>query len=250
MNKAIAIASGKGGVGKTTLSLNLAAAASSFGYQPIVVDGNFSTPNIALHLGAPQLPVTIHNVLKGTHQIEQAIYSHPSGFRVIPSSVAYADHEQGISSKLKPHLESITDKCHLTFFDTCPGIDRETEDVLSVVDSVVAVTTPDLPAVMDTLKTIKLAKSLNKKVIGVIINMSSDDPVELTPMNVATLLETHVLGVVQFDRLFKEALAMRHPLFFSHPESDSSRVFRHITAKILGVKLKPKKEIKKWWWFK
>ena len=63
MGKLITIASGKGGVGKTTTSINLGAAINSFGKEVIIVDANLSTPNIGLHLGAPIVPISLNHIL-------------------------------------------------------------------------------------------------------------------------------------------------------------------------------------------
>src|SRR3989338_4734544 len=94
MTKFIAIASGKGGVGKTTTALNLGTALSNFGKDVVVVDANLSTPHISLHLGSPKLRVTLNDSLKGIVNIKDTAYLHPSGVRIIPSSIALEEHDK------------------------------------------------------------------------------------------------------------------------------------------------------------
>ena len=80
MGKLIVVSSGKGGVGKTTTSVNLASSLARHGKNVILVDGNLTTPNVGLHLGFTKFPVTMNDVLKGEANLEDAIYIHPLGF--------------------------------------------------------------------------------------------------------------------------------------------------------------------------
>jgi septum site-determining protein MinD len=88
MTRFISIISGKGGVAKTTTSINLGAALSYFGKDVIVVDANLTTPNIGVHLGVPVVPVHLHHALQGKHNIRDAVYMHPGGTKFVPASIA------------------------------------------------------------------------------------------------------------------------------------------------------------------
>lgn len=88
MTKVITITSGKGGVGKTTTAINLAAALNSLGKDVILVDSNLTTPNVGIHLGAPIVPVTLNHVLLGKAKVGDAIYEHSSGTKILPSSLS------------------------------------------------------------------------------------------------------------------------------------------------------------------
>lgn len=83
MTRFIALLSGKGGVGKTTVALNLACALRSFKQDVIVVDCAFTTPDIGLYLGVPKPPVSLADALDGKKHIMDAVYSHASGMRII-----------------------------------------------------------------------------------------------------------------------------------------------------------------------
>ena len=105
--KIIGLLSGKGGVGKTTTSINVSAALNHFGKKVVVVDANVTTPNVGLHLGVPIVPVTLHDVLKGSHKIHDAVYQHKSGTLVVPASIALHDLKNLNPNKLTKHIEDL-----------------------------------------------------------------------------------------------------------------------------------------------
>ena len=93
--KIIGIISLKGGVGKTSTVANLGAVlATNFNKKILVIDANFSAPNLGLHVGLVDPKTTIHDVMLNKASINEAIYKHDSGFHLIPG--AY------ISRKLNP----------------------------------------------------------------------------------------------------------------------------------------------------
>src|SRR3989338_9089200 len=91
MTKFIVIASSKGGVGKTTTAINLGTALTSFGRDVIVVDANLSAPNVSLYIGAPQVPITLQDVLERNKKITDALYMHANGLKIIPASQSMKD---------------------------------------------------------------------------------------------------------------------------------------------------------------
>ena len=101
MAKLITITSGKGGVGKTTTAINIAAALNAQGKEVVVLDANLTTPNIGLHLGAPIVPVSLNHVLLGKAKLSDAIYEHESGTKIIPSSLSVKELKRLNHGKLK-----------------------------------------------------------------------------------------------------------------------------------------------------
>ncbi|PIO01500.1 septum site-determining protein MinD, partial [Candidatus Pacearchaeota archaeon CG09_land_8_20_14_0_10_30_9] len=86
MGKVIGILSLKGGVGKTSSVVSLGAALASFGKKVLLVDANFSAPNLGIHLNVINPDKTIHHVLNGDIPVEEAIHNLES-FDIIPASV-------------------------------------------------------------------------------------------------------------------------------------------------------------------
>ena len=87
-SKSIGIISIKGGVGKTTAVLNLAHSLSNdYGKKVLVIDANFSSPNVALHLGNVDVKNSIRDVLNQKVKPSAAIYENNLGYHVLPSSL-------------------------------------------------------------------------------------------------------------------------------------------------------------------
>ena len=103
----IAIASGKGGTGKTTISANLSVALSKFGKDVIVLDADIAMANLELVMGLDGKPITLNDVLAGSASVEQAIYEGPGGVKVVPAGVSLDSFKKAIVIKKDV---TITDK--------------------------------------------------------------------------------------------------------------------------------------------
>lgn len=233
MTKFIALASAKGGVGKTTAALNLGAALSNFGKDVVIVDANMSTPNISVYLGSPRLNLTLNESLKGRIDIRDAAYLHPSGVRIIPSSISSGGEQPNIAM-LPETLMGLVGATHLVLLDTSAGIGDETRSAISAADEVIVVATPDILSMTDAMKTIKLCDDNGKKVIGVVLNRVKGDRFELSTKNVETLLDKAVIGVIAEDNSVLRSLALKHPVVYTHPDSRAAIGFKNLAAKLMG----------------
>ncbi len=233
MSRVISVVSGKGGTGKTTAALNIGVALTRLGRRVILVDCSVHTPNIAIHLGSPRLPVSIHHVLKGEKEIREAIYSHPSGIRVIAGDISRILAEEIRHDRLRGAMEELGKKCDYVILDSSPGIGADVLATMKAGDKVLLVTTPDICAVTDAMRAEKTAKSLNIPVMGAVINRARGDQHELSEKNVEMLMETPILGLVPEDDSVRASLKLRHPAVHSHPYSPASIAFKKIAAEIM-----------------
>jgi len=101
MSKIIVITSGKGGVGKTTTAINLAAAINHFGKEVLVIDGNLTTPNVGIYFGSPEVPINLNHILSKKVEALEAVYEHESGVKIIPASLSVHDSMNADFTKLK-----------------------------------------------------------------------------------------------------------------------------------------------------
>jgi septum site-determining protein MinD len=250
MTKLIAIASAKGGVGKTTVAINLGTALSNFGTDVVVLDGNLSTPNICLHLGTPQLPLTINDALNGKKHITETAYLHPSGLKVIPASIALGDSKREHLDRLQDVLLDLVGATQVALLDSSSGLGEEAFSTLKAADQIIVVTSPDLPSVTDTLKTVKKAQEFGCKVIGAVVNRVGHKN-DLPLKNISTMLELPLLGVIPEDSNVKKSLVAKHPVVYLHPDCPASVGFKKLAANLLGSSYSDhKKEQKTSFWNK
>ena len=231
MTKIVAVVSGKGGVGKTTLVSNLAAAMSMRGKHVIVVDGNVSGPNLAIHLGIPEVPpISLNDVIKNHAYIMQAIYQHPLGFKVIPASMAELEAELG---GLKQHLTRLLGVYDLILIDSAPGVNDEVRASIEVADEVLIVTNPEVPAIKNAQMVKELADKLKKPIAGVVVNIVRNEKHELSKDEIERALHARVIGIVKEHSKVREAISYGIPVVAHAPRIHVSREITKIAYHLL-----------------
>ncbi len=125
MARIIVINSGKGGVGKTTTAINLGASLNKLGKEVVVLDANLNTPNVGLHLGAPIVPITLNHVLKGKSDIDEAIYEHASGTKIIPASLSVKELTKFNLKKFPQKIKNLKNHADFVIIDSAAGFGEE-----------------------------------------------------------------------------------------------------------------------------
>ncbi len=235
MTKFVALLSGKGGVGKTTATLNLGVALKYYGRDVAIVDANITMPNIALHLGSTNLPVYFNHVLKNQKNILESIYRHPSGVKVIPASINYQDVEGSSLKNLKAKLSDLNNNTEITLIDCPPGIGKDVLHVLKAVDQAIVVANPDIVSVTDALRTVHFAEENGVTVLGVLLNKVRGDAHEMSVDNIESIIEKPVLAQIKHDDKVREAINAKHPVVFAFPDSKASSNFKELAAKLIGT---------------
>ncbi|MEM4336943.1 MAG: cell division ATPase MinD [Candidatus Woesearchaeota archaeon] len=232
MTKFLSITSAKGGVGKTTVSINLGLAISSFGAEVIVVDGNLSTPNLGLYLGMQKPPLTMHDVVKGKKHISETVYSHSSGLKIVPASIAIEETKNVNFDNLSKVIFDLYGMAQLVLIDSSAGIGHEAQSALKSSEETLIVVTPDLAAVADGLKTLSIAKALGVKVKGVIVNKFKDDS-ELSIEAISSLFNLPAFAIPYSNEMIS-AVLKKQPIVFLNPECDVSIAYKQLAAQLLG----------------
>jgi len=238
MSKIIAIVSGKGGVGKTTSAINLGVALNKFGKNVVVVDAKLTTPNIGLHLGAPIVPISLYDVLAERNNISDAVYEHHSGTKIVPTSLSLGELNETSFEKLSSSLRQLRRLSDIIICDGAAGLGYEAVSVLEACDEIVVITQPELPAVADALKTIKIAESMGKKIAGVVVTRVRNSSDEMSMKNVQSMLDYPILGVIPEDSNVKYALSERDAVVNLFPRSRASVSYKEIAARLIGQEYK------------
>jgi septum site-determining protein MinD len=235
MARILVVNSGKGGVGKTTTAINLGACLNQLEKEVIIIDGNLNTPNIGLHLGAPIVPVTLNHVLKGKAKIDEAIYEHSSGTKIIPSSLSVKELTKFNSKKFTEISKMLKEKCDFVIFDSAAGFSQEAIDVIDAAEEIIVVTNPEMPSVTDALKAVKVARDRGKEVNGVIVTRHQNAKYEMPLSSIKSMLEAQVIGVIPEDKYVKKALTKRDAVVHVYPRSKVAKKYMEIARKVAGL---------------
>ena len=247
MKKIIVITSGKGGVGKTTSAINLGAALNYFGKEVLIIDGNLSTPNVGLHLNSPEVPVNLNHILLNKADTEEATYEHESGIKIIPASLSIKELKKIKPERLKNFKKEFSEDSDYVIVDSAAGLGLEALSAIDMADELIIITNPEMPAITDALKTIKIAEQMKKPVLGVIMTRVKRNKIEIQPETVKDMLETPILGMVPEDIDVQKSLNLKDAVVHTHPKSKAARAYKEIAAKLLDVPYDSETEIESVW---
>jgi len=245
MKKIIVITSGKGGVGKTTTTINLGAAMNYFGKDVLIIDGNLTTPNVGIHLNSPEVPISLNHVLLGKADAFEAVYEHESGMKIMPSSLSIKELSKIKIEKIKDYKEDFRKISDYVIIDSSAGLGNEALSLIHMADELIIVTNPEMPALTDALKTIKLAEQMKKSILGVIVTRVRKNDFEMQPDTVKEMLEVPILGMIPEDINVQKALGLKNAVVHTHPKSNASRAYKEIAAKLLNVEYDSDKDKEK-----
>ena len=232
--KILGIISLKGGVGKTSVVANVGASlAQDFGKKVLMVDANFSTPHLGLHLGLVKPEVSLHHILNEDVGASQGIYRHPLGLHFIAGSLSPPPVNP---LALKEKIDSLRSQYDYILLDSSPALNDEMYATIAASDEVFVVSTPDYPTLTATLQAIDVARRKQGHIKGIIINKVRKKRFELTKKDVESVSDIEVLGLVPDDVKVLEALASMVPVTAYSPKEDVAVAFKKLTGKIIGEK--------------
>jgi septum site-determining protein MinD len=221
------IAGGKGGVGKTTTAINIAAALEDSGYDTVVVDADLGMANLGEMLGL-EYDASIHEVLAGDAIVSDALTETDDGLTAVPGEQTLEAFAEADPAKLRKVIKTLRNTFDVVLVDTGAGLSHETMVPLGLADGILLVTTPDDVAVNDTVKTADLADRVDGEVIGTLITRvtrNTDVPA------IAEAFEMPILGVVPDD---SEA-AGEEPMVYNAGDSDAAEAYRQLADSLARV---------------
>ncbi len=250
-----AITSGKGGVGKTFLSANLAAALARRGERVLVLDADLGLANLDVVLNLfPK--ITLHDVFTGKAELEDAILPAPGGFSVLLAGsglVEYSRLTADVREKLLGVIQQVAPRFDRILLDTGAGISDVVLYAVSLADTVLVVATPEPTSLTDAYATIKvLATQQNRRVIKVVVNqvnrigegrvirgqlqqvvdrfVTPSLPIE--PGQTGVKLD--LLGEIPIDLAVREAVQKRQLLMEWRPGCEAAKGIRLVAEKMMA----------------
>jgi len=244
MTRTISIISGKGGVGKTTIALNIASAmAAHFGKQTTVVDCNMTTSHLGLYLGSYHFPVTLNDVLKNEAEMDQATYAIENGMSLVPASVSLKDLDGIDIFYLKEKVKAMEGKADFVFLDSAPGLGREALGALKASDEYIFVGNPNILSVTDMMRCNEVCQEIGIKPLGIVLNMVHKDRYEIARQDIERLTGIPVLASIPFDREMRRSMALKAPLVSINPKHKVSRQLVGLSGMLAGYPAQQKRSL-------
>jgi septum site-determining protein MinD len=239
MTRVITIASGKGGVGKTTLTVNLGVALSSYGEKVTLLDADVAMANLELVLCMEDKSITLNDVLSGTADIHEAIYDGPAGMRVIPAGISLQSLRNVKIEHLKEVLKSLIEETDILLIDAPAGLEKGALTAIAVAEEIIIITTPEIPSVTDALKTKIVASKLGINIIGAVVNRYNNDETFLSVKEIESILEIPVIASIPEDSQVSRSAAFGEPFVIKNFQSPTYNSIMQLGADIVGAPYTP-----------
>lgn len=232
----IAVASGKGGVGRTTIAANLGIALASLGKSTIVVDSSLMTPNLAILFKLEKAAHTINDVLSGVGSLKDVLYNGPKGIKIATASLSLELIKRTQPENLPDILRDPALKVDFVIIDAPVGIGRETVAAIRSAQETLLVATPDVAAVSDCMKTKLVAEFLGAAPLGIVLNRVRKEEFELSSKEIEKITKLPVLVEIPEDDKVKMALKNGTPLLTMEPKAKAAKALTILANKIAKKK--------------
>lgn len=240
MSRIIVTTSGKGGVGKTTVTANLGMALARLGRKVVLVDADFGLRNLDLLLGLENRVVyTAVDVFSGECRLEQALVrdKRESGLVLLPA--AQNRTKEAVNSDQMKQLVADLSKVYDYIVIDCPaGIEMGFRNAIVAAEEALIVTTPEIAAVRDADRVVGLLEAQGVKRIHLILNRLRPAMVQVNDMmsvqDVQELLAIPLIGVVPEDERVIVSTNRGEPLVLAETPSAAGVAFDNIARRLEG----------------
>ena len=242
--RVIAVTSGKGGVGKTTVSVNLATALAVRGRRVLLFDADLGMANVHIFAGVTPRG-TLLDVIEGRSTLAQVLTGGPAGIQIVcgASGVAgLADLDARVIERIGRELARLADDYDILLIDTGAGISAQVMQFLTLAHEIIVVATPNLAATLDAYGVIKVAREARLPAqISILVNQTDDETdggaifarlsgcahrfLQFLPSS---------LGSLRRDPAVEAANQSRQPLVLAQPASENARRFTAMAAHLAG----------------
>lgn len=243
--RVVAFASGKGGVGKTVVAVNVAVALSKLGLRVGVLDGDFALGNVDVMLGLTPV-VHLGHVLDGERSLSEILLEGPSGVTVVPAGsgvprlTTLSAAQRGRLRSTVEHLRGLLD---FLIIDTASGIADTVVETVALADRALLVTSLEPPAVVDAYAVAKVLSGVVPLLdVGIVVNgvrNGEEAGLAFRQLEIAATRfltrELKYYGFIAEDAAVREAVLMQRSVIEHAPQSAASRGYRALAAMLAGL---------------
>ncbi len=243
----IVITSGKGGVGKTTITATLGRTLAKQGFKVVLIDGDVGLNNLDVVTGVEsRIVYDIGDVLAGRCRPYQAlVLDSESSMRILPSSV---NSEDVSSQAFRGVVDSMQGMFDFLLIDCPAGIEHGFHRAVSSASEAIVVTTPSASAIRDADKVFRLLSTYNLKSTSLVVNMLRHDLVSrgemLSPFEIAKLLHTTLVGAIPDD----DVITVYQQLGKAPDFAPSRKAFEALVKNVVQGTFEVEPKRKRRWW--
>lgn len=240
--RVITVTSGKGGVGKTTVSLNLSLALAGQGARVLLFDADLGLANVHVLAGL-QPRKTIVDYVQGQASLEELILPGPGGLQVICGGSGIrglADLSPDLVQKLGRELRALGRRADVVVLDTAAGLAASVLQFVHMADEVVVVATPNLASTLDAYGMIKVAHQERAPGrVNLLVNQAENEAQAVqVQQKIGACAQQflgfrpHLLGYLERDPRVEQSAQARVPYVLAHPQSDNARRLQEVAAHV------------------
>jgi len=247
-----AIISGKGGVGKTIITANVAAALTSSGQRVLVVDADLGLANLDVILGLiPKF--TLHDVLCGKQNVEKVLLSTERGFDLLPAASGLSEDAvltPSTTENIRSILSVLETRYDTILFDAGAGIGAVVLFFADLAHEILLVVTPEITSLMDAYATIKILKKnqgrssfllvVNQanprhsgKISASVVNHLQDVASKFLEAEDCTPVRLRLIGSIPHDPIIPQAISQRRLLIDVNAQAPSTCSMNQIAESLL-----------------
>ena len=241
--RTIVVTSGKGGVGKTNLTVNLALAFAKRGKKTLLFDADLGMANLDVLLGISP-PHTLVDVIHERKRLDEVIFPIGENLELIPGGSGISELANLPASKMETllgHLSEIEGRSDILLIDTGAGISRQVLDFVLAAHEVIVVTTPEPTAITDAYGMIKALNAQNPgATVHLLVNQADSEPEARSVASKLTMIverfleiKLHFLGFVEKDVNVGRAVLQQRPFSSLYPYAVATRRVNMLAGTLL-----------------
>ena len=242
--KAIAVASGKGGVGKTSIAVNLALCLAKMGNRVTVFDADLGLANAEVLLGIVP-PYSLFEVLYGGMTLEEIAVQGPYGIRVISGGSGFLEMsnlDRSRRQQLLRMFNQFVNKDEIVLIDTGAGINKNVLGFVAAAEEVIIVITPEPTSLTDAYALIKILANFKlHSEVSIVVNRAVDRNEAMRTLGrISTAtgrfldIKINFLGWIPDDKSVSRAVKNQQPYIITNPNAPASRSITGIAEALVG----------------